>query len=82
MTQSKLPAIPRAPRKATPDALNDFVLGGEEGEPRVAAKPVLIRAAVTPEFRRRLRLAALEHDTTVADILRAQAERWLAEQGG
>ena len=80
MSKNKLTAIPRAPRQPPATALDDWVRdGGQAGAD--APKPVIIKAAVSPELRRRLRHAAIEHDTTVADILREQAERWLAEQG-
>ena len=36
---------------------------------------------MTPELKRRLRLAAAADGTTVADALRALAEQWAAEKG-
>lgn len=78
MSDTKLDAIPRpAPPPATP-SVDEWVAGDE---PAPAAKPVTIKAAVTPEFRRRLRVAAAAQDMTVADVLRDLAARWLAEQG-
>ena len=79
MSETKLNAIPR-PSKKQPTASLDAWVGGET-EPPAAPRRVNIKAAVSPELRRRLRMAAAAQDTTVADILRELAERWLAEKG-
>ena len=80
MSDTKLSAIPRAPKQQPGTTLKDWI-GGDE--PPQAANPntVTIKATVSPALKRRLRMAAIEQDTTVADILREQAERWLNEQG-
>ena len=79
MSKTKLNAIPRAaPHPAA--SLDDWVEGEEQAradEP--AAKLVTIKAAVTPELRRRLRVKAAELDMTVADVLRALAADWVKE---
>ena len=73
MSETKLNAIPR-PSKKQPTASLDAWVGGAT-EPQAAnTRRVNIKAAVSPELRRRLRMAAAAQDTTVA-------ERWLDEQG-
>ena len=79
MTETKLNAIPRPASKPPPAQSLDEWVGTEP--PRDAdTRRVTIKAAVSPELRRRLRVAAAEHDKNVADILRELAEHWLEEQ--
>ena len=79
MSKTRLNAIPRASGQQPAPSLDQWVDG--EDQPRVApSKTVTIKASVSPELRRRLRVAAAEQDRNVADILRELAERWLAEQ--
>ena len=77
MSKTKLDAIPRAaPPPATP-SVDEWIEGDE---PAPAAKLVTIKAAVTPEFRRQLRVAAAAQDMNVADVLRELAASWLKAQ--
>lgn len=81
MSKTKMNAIPRAASQPA-TSLDDWVGGEAQAQADApAAKLVTIKAAVTPELRRRLRVAAAEQDTNVANVLRALAERWLEEQG-
>ena len=77
MSQTKLNAIPRAAQQQPAPSLDDWV---RDEEPARDAKAVTIKAKVSPELRRRLRVAAAEQDTNVANILRELVERWLEEQ--
>ena len=80
MTETKLKPIPRPARpQADPPAVDEWV--GLKPPVPSAARTDLIKAAVTPELKRRLRLAAAAEGTTVADALRALAEQWAAEKG-
>ena len=79
MSNTKLNAIPRpAPKPPPAQSLDEWV--GTEPPRAADTRRVTIKAAVSPELRRRLRMAAAAQDTTVADILRELAERWLDEQ--
>ena len=81
MSETKLNAIPRPASKPPPTpSLDEWVVGAEPS-PAAAPRRVTIKAAVSPELRRRLRMAAAAQDKNVADILRELAERWLDEQG-
>ena len=79
MSDTKLNPIPRPAAPAATPSLEEWI-GSDEHAPDPAAKPVTIKAAVPPEFRRQLRVAAAAQDMTVADVLRELAASWLKAQ--
>ena len=79
MSDRKLNPIPRPASPPSPPPVDEWVAG----KPPVpsADRTVIIKAAVSPALKRRLRMAAAAADTTVADVLRELAETWVEEQG-
>ena len=81
MSKTKMNAIPRAAQQPA-TSLDDWVEGEAQAQADApAGKLVTIKASVTPELRRQLRVKAAELDMTVADVLRALAADWVEEQG-
>jgi len=46
----------------------------------MSERQVRITFAATPELKRRLRIKAIERDTTVTAVLTALVKRWLEEE--
>ena len=79
MSKTRLNAIPRASGQQPAPSLDEWVDG--EDQPRAApSKTVTIKAKVSPELRRQLRVLAAEQDTTVADILRELVQGYVDER--
>lgn len=74
---TKLNRIPRAARQ--PVARLEELVADNERSP--ADKEVTIKAKVSPELKRRLRHAAVDADTSLANILRVLAQKYVDEQG-
>ena len=84
MTRRTLAPIPGPSAQDVPNPALDAWVGAEAPAPPAASgagtKTVHLNVMVSPELRRRLKRAAVEHGTTVSSLVRGWAEAWLEEQ--
>ena len=77
MSKNELTSIPRVPQDdGAPASLDEFVFGDKAGTTQAA-----IKVMVTPEVKRRLRIAAAKRDMTVSKLIRQVFVEWLDANG-